>query len=61
MTINKALAQLAGRLRAADAGLSLGDQLCLALAVRDGAPAWTPDKAWRAVAKAAKAEVVVIR
>ncbi|MCF8707930.1 type II toxin-antitoxin system VapC family toxin [Rhizorhapis sp. SPR117] len=60
---DKALAQLAGRLRAvtADAGLSLGDRFCLALAIRDGLPAWTADKAWRGVADAAKVEVVVIR
>ncbi|MEO7170233.1 MAG: type II toxin-antitoxin system VapC family toxin [Sphingomonas sp.] len=63
VTADKALAQLAGRLSGvtADAGLSLDDRFCLALAVRDGAPAWTADKAWRAVAEAAKAEVVVIR
>jgi len=60
---DKALAQLAGRLRAttADAGLSLGVRFCLALAVHDGLPAWTADKAWRTVAEAVKAEVVVIR
>lgn len=60
---DKALAQLAGRLRSvtADAGLSLGDRFCLALAIRDGSPAWTADKTWRTVADAAKAEVVVIR
>lgn len=60
---DKALAQLAGRLRAvtADAGLSLGDRFCLALAIRDGLPAWTADKVWRTIANVAKAEVVVIR
>ncbi|RSU79003.1 VapC toxin family PIN domain ribonuclease [Sphingomonas sp. S-NIH.Pt3_0716] len=60
---DKALAQLAGRLRAvtADAGLSLGDRFCLALAIRDGLPAWTADKVWRTIADVAKAEVVVIR
>jgi PIN domain nuclease of toxin-antitoxin system len=43
---DKALAQLAGRLRAvtADDGLSLGDRFCLALARRDGLPAWTSDQ-----------------
>jgi len=42
---DKALAQIAGRLRAvtAEAGLSLGDRFCLALARRDGLPAWTSD------------------
>ena len=60
---DKTLAQLAGRLRAvtADAGLSRGDRFCLALAIRDGAPTWTADKAWRTIAEAAKADVVVIR
>lgn len=60
---DKALAQLAGRLRSvtAEAGLSLGDRFCLALAIRDGLPAWTADKAWRTVADAARAEVVIIR
>lgn len=60
---DKALGQLAGRLRAvtADAGLSLGDRFCLALAIRNGLPAWTADKAWRTIAVAAKADVVVIR
>lgn len=39
--VDKALAQMAGRLRAvtADLGLSLGDRFCLALARRDGLPA----------------------
>lgn len=60
---DKALAQLAGRLRAvtAEAGLSLGDRFCLALAIRDGVPALTADKAWRTVADAAKVDVIVIR
>ena len=61
--VDKALAQLAGRLRevTADAGLSLGDRFCMALAIRDGAPAWTADKIWRTVADAVKVDVVVIR
>ena len=46
------LAWEAGRLRAdtAEAGLSLGDRFCLALAKRNGLPAWTADKAWKLVA-----------
>lgn len=57
------LARMAGRMRAetAEAGLSLGDRFCLALARRDGLPAWTADKAWRTVADAVGVEVVVIR
>jgi len=61
--VDKALAQLAGRLRAvtAEAGLSLGDRVCLALALRDGLPAWTSDLAWKKVAGAADVKVVAIR
>jgi len=60
---DRALATLAGRLRAAtaEAGLSLGDRFCLALAHRDGLPAFTADKQWRAVAKAVGVTVSVIR
>lgn len=60
---DRALATIAGRLRAATAGagLSLGDRFCLALAHRDGLPALTADKQWRAVAKAAGVTVVIIR
>ena len=57
------LARMAGRLRAvtADAGLSLGDRFCLALALREGLPAWTADKQWRAVANRIDAVIVIIR
>lgn len=60
---DKLLAQLAGRLRAvtASAGLSLGDRFCLALARRDGLPAWTSDGQWKTVAEAADVKVVAIR
>ena len=59
----KALAQIAGRLRAltAEAGLSLGDRFCLALAQRDGLPAWTSDQNWKKVADAVEVKVVAIR
>ncbi|WP_334656993.1 type II toxin-antitoxin system VapC family toxin [Sphingomonas panaciterrae] len=61
--VDKALAQLAGRLRAvtAAAGLSLGDRICLALARRDGLPAWTSDLEWKRVADAAQVKVVTVR
>jgi ribonuclease VapC len=61
--VDKALAQIAGRLRkvTSEAGLSLGDRFCLALALRDGLPAWTSDTGWRKVADVIKAEVVTIR
>ncbi len=57
------LARMAGRLRpvTADAGLSLGDRFCLALALRDGLPAWTADKQWLKVSDSVGAQVVVIR
>lgn len=57
------LAREAGRLRAVtvEAGLSLGDRFCLALAKREDLPAWTADRKWKDVAEAAEAKVVVIR
>lgn len=60
---DKALAQLAGRLRGVTAafGLSLGDRFCLALAHRDGLPAWTGDLEWKKVADVAQVKVVAIR
>jgi PIN domain nuclease of toxin-antitoxin system len=63
VSADKALAQLAGRLRAStvDAGLSLADRFCLALARRDGLPAWTSDQNWKKVADAIDVKVVAIR
>lgn len=60
---DRELATLAGHLRAAtaNAGLSLGDRFCLAHALRDGLPAWTADKNWKAVAGRVGVDVVVIR
>ena len=60
---DQALAVIAGRLRAvtAQAGLSLGDRFCLALARRDNLPALTADKQWRNIANAAGATVSMIR
>lgn len=60
---DQGLATIAGRLRAttAEAGLSLGDRFCLALARRDGLTALTADKQWRIVADAAGVAVSVIR
>jgi PIN domain nuclease of toxin-antitoxin system len=45
---NRALAEQAGGLvaRTRSKGLSLGDRACLALAQREGVPAFTADKAW---------------
>jgi ribonuclease VapC len=57
------LAWSAGRLRktTAEAGLSLGDRFCLALAARDRLPAWTADRQWRAIASGVDVDIVVIR
>jgi PIN domain nuclease of toxin-antitoxin system len=57
------LARIAGRLRAmtADAGLSLGDRFCLAVASRDQLPAWTADKQWRSISDVVGIDIVVIR
>jgi len=57
------LARIAGHLRAAtaEAGLSLGDRFCIALASRDGLPTWTADKQWRMISAAVGVEIVVIR
>ena len=58
-----ALARIAGRLRkvTAEAGLSLGDRFCLALAARDQLPAWTADRQWRTISNRIGAEIVIIR
>lgn len=60
---DQSLATIAGRMRSAtaEAGLSLGDRFCLALARRDGLPALTADKQWRTVADAVGVIVSVIR
>jgi PIN domain nuclease of toxin-antitoxin system len=58
-----ATASLAGHLRGVttQAGLSLGDRFCLALALCEGAPAWTADRQWRTVSEAVGAQIVIIR
>lgn len=63
MPADDALAWEAGALRGvtAEAGLSLGDRFCLALAKREGAVAYTADQAWKGVAAAAMVKVTVIR
>jgi ribonuclease VapC len=57
------LAWMAGSLRktTSNSGLSLGDRFCLALAIREGAAAWTADRQWRTISKQVGAEVVLIR
>lgn len=57
------LAREAAYLRAvtAKAGLSLGDRFCLALAKRDGLPAWTADRQWLKIVTAVEVDIVLIR
>jgi PIN domain nuclease of toxin-antitoxin system len=57
------LAVRCGALYAAtrSAGLSLGDRMCLALALRERLPALTANRAWSAIAAAVGATVKVIR
>ena len=57
------LARVAGHLRAttSEAGLSLGDRFCLALAMREGLPAWTADRQRASIAEKIGADVVIIR
>ena len=57
------LAWEVGRLRSltVEAGLSLGDRFCLALAKREGLPAMTADRRWKEVADTAGVKVVLIR
>ena len=52
-----------GKLRRAtrEAGLSLGDRACLALAKSLGATALTTDRAWRGIAVAVAVEIEVVR
>ena len=58
-----AFAREAARLRrhTVEGGLSLGDRFCLALAKREGLPAWTSDRKWKEIAAAAEVKVVAIR
>jgi len=57
------LALAAGMLRPStlEAGLSLGDRFCLALAKREKATAVTADKVWKSIATAVAVKVSVIR
>ena len=57
------LSRMAGYLRAttAEAGLSLGDRFCLALALSEKLPAWTADRQWSAIAGKVGVDLVVIR
>ncbi len=61
--VDRDLATDVGMLEAVtrSAGLSLGDRFCLALAKREGLPAWTSDRAWSKVAQAIGVDLKVIR
>jgi len=63
VAVDADLALRAARMSAVtrEAGLSLGDRLCLALAQRDGATALTADRAWAGVAGAIGVTVEVLR
>ncbi len=60
---NEELALAAGMLRPTtlEAGLSLGDRFCLALAKREKANAVTADRVWKTIATAVGVKVTVIR
>lgn len=61
--MTEAQAQRSAELRplAREAGLSLGDRACLALATELGAPAVTADRGWSAVAGPAGVSIQMIR
>ena len=63
ISADRELAHMAGRLRSvtADAGLSLGDRFCLALAQQEQLPAWTSDKVWKSIAAAVDVQVIFLR
>ncbi|WP_375428862.1 hypothetical protein [uncultured Sphingomonas sp.] len=47
--------------KAGDHAVSLGDRSCMALAKRDGMPAWPGNRRWKQVADAAGVKVGAIR
>lgn len=57
------LALLAARLRrlTSDRGLSIGDRLCLALAIRENAVAWTADRQWLHLSDQVGCQIRMIR
>lgn len=61
--VDREQATTAGLLRATtrEAGMSLGDRACLALAILRGGVALTTDRAWEAIADAAHVQVLVVR
>lgn len=63
LPVGQELAEGAARLRglSREAGLSLGDRFCLALARSLGVPALTTDRAWKDIAKPAGVKVEFVR
>lgn len=63
LPVGQEVAEEAARLRALskEAGLSLGDRFCLALARSLGVPALTTDRAWKDIAKLAGVKVELVR
>ncbi|WP_019997404.1 type II toxin-antitoxin system VapC family toxin [Aureimonas ureilytica] len=61
--VGQEVAEEAARLRglSREAGLSLGDRFCLALARSLGVPALTTDRAWKDIAKLAGVKVELVR
>lgn len=63
LPVGQEVAEEAARLRglSKEAGLSLGDRFCLALARSLGVPAVTTDRAWKDIARAAGVKVELVR
>ncbi len=63
LPVGQKVAEEAARLRSLskEAGLSLGDRFCLALARSLGVPALTTDRAWKDIAKPAGVKVELVR
>ncbi|KTR02993.1 twitching motility protein PilT [Aureimonas ureilytica] len=63
LPVGQEVAEEAARLRSLskEAGLSLGDRFCLALARSLGVPALTTDRAWKDIAKPAGVKVELVR
>ncbi|ALN73078.1 PIN domain-containing protein [Aureimonas sp. AU20] len=63
LPVGQEVAEEAARLRglSKEAGLSLGDRFCLALARGLGVPAVTTDRAWKDIAKSAGIKVELVR
>lgn len=63
LPVGQDVAEEAARLRSAskEAGLSLGDRFCLALAKTLGVPALTTDRAWKDIGPSAGVRIELVR